>query len=101
MCLRFLSEFDNLNGSEGSSKRYAIKCYGPCTNIKIVLTYDDGDPDLYGREDRYPSFTNRDCDASVCSLCRSRETASPDRCTVNSGKMIKMTFETVTLSKKQ
>ena len=79
-------EFSNLSGSKDSSKRYVVKCYGPCVNTKIVLTYGSGDPDLYGKEGTYPNFTSRDCDASVCSLCRSRETTSPDRCTVNIGK---------------
>ena len=90
--LTIFAEFDNLSGPKDSSKLYAVKCYGACTNTKIVLTYETGDPDLYGREGTYPTFGNRDCTDSVCSLCRSRETHSPDRCTVNSGKIIIKTF---------
>ena len=67
---------------------FKMECNGKCRNIGIVESNNDGDVDLYGREDAIPDLNN-DIDnfdshhACVSCKCRSHKIGTyNDRCSI-------------------
>ncbi|CAB4062852.1 unnamed protein product [Lepeophtheirus salmonis] len=63
--------------AKGDVRKYKVDCIGNCF-IQVEMKVENGDADLYAKEDGVPDIQNSNCDD--CPLCKSRSSSLKDSC---------------------